>query len=190
MVDDMNTDGYKPDATDGDDDGRVQDATKHERYAGYKPNARDGDGDGLVQDGTAFEREKGTEMTLDEQKDAVDDKPKRKSTTKEKQPAKPVKAANHVVGGGDKDDIYLSAAVYKHPTQRKSLTVHHLQRRLAEYGYGEAMGDKDGWYADNTKVAVTNYQQANQLEATGIVDAATFEMLFAGDHNVRVNIDV
>lgn len=171
--------GYKPDATDGDGDGLVQDATEFERVEGYKPDARDGDGDGNVQDGTVFERAADTELSLEEQKVA-----------KAKGTPKPVKAADHVVSGKDKDDVILSAAVYMNKYQRKSLTVHHLQRRLAEHGYGEAMGDKDGWYGENTKIAVTNYQQANQLEATGLMDAATFERIFAGDHNVNVLIDV
>ena len=171
--------GYKADATDGDGDGLVQDATEFERVEGYNPVARDGDGDGKVQDGTVFERAADTELSLDEQKAA-----------KAKGKPKVVQAADHVVSGKDKDDVLLSAAVFKNERQRKSLTIHHLQRRLAEHGYGEAMGDKDGWYGDNTKIAVTNYQQANQIEATGLVDAVTFERIFAGDHNVNVIIDV
>lgn len=183
MADDKKNDteqrSYKADARDGDGDGLVQDATEFERVEGYNPDARDGDGDGLVQDGTVFERAAETELSLDEQKAA-----------KAKGKPKPVQAADHVVSGKDKDDVLLSAAVFKNPYQRKSLTIHHLQRRLAEHGYGEAMGDKDGWYGENTKVAVANYQQANQIESTGLVDAVTFERIFAGDHNVNVIIDV
>lgn len=47
--------------------------------SGYVADARDGDGDGLVQDGTPFQREEGTELTKDEQVEAV-----KKSTKKAK----------------------------------------------------------------------------------------------------------
>ena len=69
---------------------------------------------------------------------------------------------------------------------RKSLTVHHLQRRLAELGYGDAAADRDGWYGDLTKAAVESFQGDNKLEATGIIDADTFKRIFAGDPNVLV----
>lgn len=47
--------------------------------SGYVADAKDGDGDGLVQDGTPFQREEGTELTEDEQVEAV-----KKSTKKAK----------------------------------------------------------------------------------------------------------
>lgn len=181
---DLEAKGYKADTYDGDGDGMVQDGTEFERPEGYNIAARDGDGDGLVQDGTVFEREAGTELSADELASAVE-----KKAAKGKTKDKPVQAANHVVSGNDKDDVVLSQAVYKNMYQRKSLTVHQLQRRLAELGYGEALGDKDGWYGENTKVAVENYQANNQFEVTGLMDAATFSAVFAGDHNVNVVID-
>jgi len=36
------------------------------KKAAYKPDATDGDGDGLVQDGTVFQREAGTELSEEE----------------------------------------------------------------------------------------------------------------------------
>lgn len=95
-------------------------------------------------------------------------------------------AATHVVGSGDKDEVYLKQCVYKNMYARKSLTVHHLQRRLAELGYGDAAADRDGWYGDLTKAAVESFQGDNKLEATGIIDADTFKCIFAGDPNVLV----
>lgn len=95
-------------------------------------------------------------------------------------------AATHVVGSGDKDEVYLKQCVYKNMYARKSLTVHHLQRRLAELGYGDAAADRDGWYGDLTKAAVESFQGDNKLEATGIIDADTFKRIFAGDPNVLV----
>ena len=94
--------------------------------------------------------------------------------------------ATHVVGLGDKDEVALAQCVYKNMYSRKSLTVHHLQRRLAELGYGEASADLDGWYGDLTKESVRQYQGDNKLEATGVMDADTFKRIFKGDPNVMV----
>lgn len=94
--------------------------------------------------------------------------------------------ATHVVGLGDKDEVVLGQCVYKNMYTRKSLTVHHLQRRLAELGYGEASADLDGWYGDLTKESVRQYQGDNKLEATGVMDADTFKRIFKGDPNVMV----
>ena len=94
--------------------------------------------------------------------------------------------ATHVVGLGDKDEVALAQCVYKNMYSRKSLTVHHLQRRLAELGYGEASADLDGWYGDLTKESVRQYQGDNNLEATGVMDADTFKRIFKGDPNVMV----
>jgi len=99
---------------------------------------------------------------------------------------KTVPAANHVVGNGDVDEVYLKQCVYKNPYARKSLTVHHVQRRLGELGYGDAMADRDGWYGDLTLAAVKAFQADEKLEATGNMNAETLARLFAGDHNVRV----
>lgn len=99
---------------------------------------------------------------------------------------KTVPAADHVVGNGDVDEVHLKQCVYKNPYARKSLTVHHVQRRLGEFGYGDAMADRDGWYGDLTVAAVKAFQADKGLEATGKMDADTFTKLFAGDHNVRV----
>lgn len=95
-------------------------------------------------------------------------------------------AANHVVGDGDHDEVYLKQCVYKNMYARKSLTVHHLQRRLGELGYGDATADRDGWYGDLTLGSVKAFQEDNKLEPTGIMDAVTFERVFAGDPNVKV----
>jgi len=94
--------------------------------------------------------------------------------------------AAHVVGLGDKDEVLLAQCVYKNMYARKSLTVHHLQRRLAELGYGDASADLDGWYGDLTKESVRQYQGDNNLEATGVMDAETFKRIFKGDPNVMV----
>lgn len=94
--------------------------------------------------------------------------------------------ATHVVGLGDKDEVILAQCVYKNIYARKSLTVHHLQRRLAELGYGDASADLDGWYGDLTKESVRQYQGDNNLEATGVMNADTLKRIFNGDPNVLV----
>ena len=98
----------------------------------------------------------------------------------------PVRQA--VVSGGDVDTVLLSRCVYKSKVTRKSLSVHHLQRRLAELGHVDAASDKDGWYGDLTFFAVKAFQEANKLEATGHVDADTLAAIFKGDPNVAIDV--
>jgi hypothetical protein len=98
--------------------------------------------------------------------------------------AKP--AEKHVVGTGDTDDVYLAKCVYKNIYERKSLTIHHLQRRLEELGYKDVIGDKDGWLGDLTMMSVEKFQKDKGLAATGKVDADTFRKIFEGDTNVNV----
>lgn len=98
----------------------------------------------------------------------------------------PTPAGPAVVSNNAVDDVMLSACVYKNIHNRKSLTVHHLQRRLAELGYPFALQDPDGYYADNTKTAVTFFQMDRGLIATGVVNAETLEAVFDGDPNVRI----
>jgi hypothetical protein len=93
-------------------------------------------------------------------------------------------APKAAVSGADTDDVYLTNCVYKNPAARKSLTVHHLQRRLAELGYNEAMTDKDGWLGDETKTAIEKFQKDKGFEPNGVVDEATFLAIFKGDMNV------
>lgn len=92
----------------------------------------------------------------------------------------------HVIGEGDTDDVYLIKCVYKNIYERKSLTIHHLQRRLDELGYKDAAGDKDGWLGELTKISVEKFQQDRGLAATGNIDAETFRKIFEGDLNVNV----
>lgn len=141
---------------------------------GYNAEAIDGDGDGTVQDGTKFERPEET-ANLEKGKD-------------KKKPAAQPQQAIHVVSGKDKDDVFLKQCVYKNRYARKSLTVHHVQRRLAELGFTDAASDRDGWYGDLTKRAVEQYQEANKFPVTGKIDEQVFTKLFAGDPNVNINV--
>lgn len=102
---------------------------------------------------------------------------------------KPKASSRHVVSSGEKDSVFLSNCVYKNKFARKSLTVHHVQRRLVELGYNEAYADRDGWLGDLTKLAITKFQVDKGLNATGNVDADTFTKLFEGDNNVEINLN-
>lgn len=89
----------------------------------------------------------------------------------------------------DLDIVRLSKCKYKNAAARKSLSVHHLQRRLNELGYTDAYADKDGWYGDLTKLSVLKFQADAGLEPVepGIVDADTLESIFVGDPTVVVS---
>jgi peptidoglycan hydrolase-like protein with peptidoglycan-binding domain len=93
-----------------------------------------------------------------------------------------------VIGSGDTDDVFLSKCIFKNVYARKSLTVHHLQRRLTELGYKHANSDKDGWYGDLTKQDVAAFQSDFGIEGSGEMNADTFAAIFDGDVNVTVHL--
>jgi peptidoglycan hydrolase-like protein with peptidoglycan-binding domain len=134
------------------------------------------------------------EKTVEAKADAVDkkeDAPKAPvvAEPEDKKSVSPPAAKYAVVGNGETDDVILSKCVYKNAYARKSLTVHHVQRRLVELGYRDAGTDKDGWYGDLTKKAVSELQADLGIEGDGTMDAETFAAIFSGDHNVTVVID-
>jgi hypothetical protein len=90
------------------------------------------------------------------------------------------------VSGNDVDQVLLSSCVFKNKFARKSLSIHHVQRRLAELGYPDAASDKDGWYGDLTASAVAVFQATEGLEATGVLDMVTLNAIFHDDPNVVV----
>lgn len=96
------------------------------------------------------------------------------------EPAGPAVVSNNAV-----DDVVLASVVYKNVKARKSLTVHHLQRRLVELGYEQAGKDKDGWYGENTLSAIVSYQKDNKVGENGKLDADTFLGIFKNDPNVN-----
>lgn len=93
-----------------------------------------------------------------------------------------------VVSSGDTDEVFLSRCIAHNKRNRKSLTVHHVQRRLKEWGFSIAYADKDGYYGDRTIEGVRQFQESLGLEATGIMNAETFTRLFEGDTNVTVRL--
>lgn len=98
----------------------------------------------------------------------------------------PPPTAYAVVSGADKDPVRLDQCIIKNIYAKKSLTVHHLQRRLAEWGYRDAEADKDGFYGDPTISAVKKFQDDHDIEGDGSMNAATLLLIFKGDTNVEV----
>jgi hypothetical protein len=94
--------------------------------------------------------------------------------------------ATQSVSGNGVDEVLLANCIYKNVYARKSLSVHHLQRRLIELGFKDADADKDGWLGDETVAAIKNFQASKGLDVTGSVDATTLTKIFEGDHNVQV----
>jgi len=94
--------------------------------------------------------------------------------------------ATEAVSGNGVDEVLLASCIYKNVFARKSLSVHHLQRRLIELGFKDADADKDGWLGDETVTAIKNFQASKGLDVTGSVDATTLTKIFEGDHNVHV----
>lgn len=130
-------------------------------------------------------------IVVEEPKPVVVEEPKPEPIPEPVPEVKPVPVAakpveKHVIGKGDADDVYLSKCIYKNIYERKSLTIHHLQRRLEELGYKDVVGDKDGWLGELTKIAIEKFQKDKGLSATGTVDADTFKKIFEGDSNVNI----
>jgi hypothetical protein len=101
------------------------------------------------------------------------------------EPPAPMPVANAAVTG-DVDEVLLSKCVYENKFERKSLTIHHLQRRLEELGYKDVVGDRDGWLGELTMMSVNAFQQDRGMGVTDkSVDTDTFLAIFAGDPNVN-----
>lgn len=84
---------------------------------------------------------------------------------------------------GATDPVYPSKVIYD-PHNLKSLTVHHLQRRLVEVGYAEAAAGLDGQYDKLTERAFTAWQADNGHEGPATLEQLSD--LFDGDSNVSV----
>lgn len=122
------------------------------------------------------------------QDSAPEEPPAQKVFAEKKKKSVPPAAQSAAVSGNATDDVLLSQCVYKNKFARKSLTVHHVQRRLVEWGYVDAGTDKDGWYGDHTARAVAAFQAAHGLDGSGQMNADTLTALFEGDHNVALVI--
>ncbi len=84
------------------------------------------------------------------------------------------------------DTVKVSAIKFKNLSARRSISVYHTQRRLKELGYAEAGADREGFYAEGTKVAMEKFQADKGLAVEGMPNLETLEKLFDGDVNVKV----
>ena len=84
------------------------------------------------------------------------------------------------------DTVHASKIIPHNKMQKKSLSIHHLQRRLVEWGHGDAYLDKDGYYGDFTAKAISDFQSQAGLPVTGLPDFDTLTRVFEGDTNVRL----
>lgn len=86
-----------------------------------------------------------------------------------------------LLGDEDINDDLAPAASIEVPTLRRGAqgsAVRDLQQKLTEKGY--ALGGVDGKYGAMTESAVFEFQRANGLDGTGVVDRSTMESLFGG----------
>lgn len=90
-----------------------------------------------------------------------------------------------VVSAAEKDSVSFDKIIFKNMVHRKSLSVHHMQRRLAEWGYPEANLDKDGYFGDSTLEAIHKFQNDHGL-VVGELTFDTLSAIFEGDTNVIV----
>ena len=98
-----------------------------------------------------------------------------------------VPATTHAVVSNDAvDTVHVSKVVVHNKAQKKSLSVHHLQRRLNEWGFTSAYLDKDGYCGDHTISAISAFQTHVGLPVTGAPDFTTLERIFEGDTNVKL----
>ena len=175
---------FKADATDGDNDGLVQDGTKWERAVGtqpegFKADATDGDADGKVQDGTEFEREAEVVEEVAVVEEVVEEKPapKKAAAAAKGKKADP-KSTPTVLGS----DITVSRAkmVHKSLFEHNSRSVGVTQIRLIELGYAQAGADKRGYLGDPTLEAIKEFAEDNGLEANDLTNEALVKAIFQG----------
>jgi peptidoglycan hydrolase-like protein with peptidoglycan-binding domain len=106
--------------------------------------------------------------------------PKKAAASKRNPASKKV----HVVGGGDVDNVEVSRLTAD-TSRRKSLSVHHLQRRLAELGFNDAAASVDGRYDSLTVAAVIAWQEKNGFDS-GPLTLEQTQAIFDNDPNVQV----
>jgi len=105
-------------------------------------------------------------------------------------PAKPivVKSAKRMVASGADTDEVRASALDINTKARKSLSVHHLQARLADLGYPDAAASLDGRYDALTLSALAAWQEDNDFPV-GPLTHEQITRVFAGDPNVTVVLD-
>ena len=153
---------------------------EYKKPAEYKADATDGDNDGLVQDGTIHERpaddqqsKKNYEIT--EVIEVVE--------TEVAPPPAPAAKKVKTSGSSPKtkltsDTVVRLSAVDFGSKARNSASVAAVQVRLIEHGYYDAGSDKRGDIGDGTCTALCSFQKDKGIEAAACNDSAIIEALF------------
>lgn len=122
----------------------------------------------------------------------VEDIPSPKSNTRGRKKSSPEPVAEPV----KTEPVVWSKA---QPGERRSLTVLHLQRKLAELGYiteadarrqnaqGEFEAHMVGRYGKLTEQAVADWQERRGEEPTGRLTHEQFEDMFKGDPGLTID---
>jgi len=114
---------------------------------------------------------------------SVSAEPEKKRKYTRRADAAVVKSAPGQVVSGEDTDAVSVAALAPNPLRRKSLSVHHLQRRLVDLGYTDAGADVDGRFGELTASALAAWQADTDHPS---LDHDTVVDLFEGDPNVHV----
>lgn len=122
-------------------------------------------------------------MADTEDKAPAEAKPRGAKLEKAAAPAKRTapKSARHIVSGGVVDQVRVSRLG---PGTNKSLSVHHVQRRLTEWGYADVYRDRDAFWREGTTDALDAFKRDEKLEDFELRDVLA--RLFENDANVEV----
>lgn len=103
-----------------------------------------------------------------------------------KEKAAPAKPKKHVVSKNvDADPVAYDT--YVSPASNKSLTIYHVQRRIAELGFTEGLADPGGRNGELTQYAVKQWQKSVKAQETGILTRKQFEAIFENDPSVSLS---
>lgn len=178
----------------------------------FDANATDGDNDGFIQDGSQWERE--APAVVVEEPVALAVEPETLPTVMAELEPEENRALGHSTmmamaepdpvvvavadpapkkGKGKKSAtsssvptqladgtvVLMSKMVFQSEFEKNSNSVRAVQSRLIELGYITAGDDKQGWISVATAEALENFKSDNELEV-GILDEELIKALFAG----------
>lgn len=192
-----NNEWYDPNAVDQDGDGLVQDGTKFQRPA--RQSRAEEPAEEQLEEAAATEPVETVEAapfeayTIELDQDAVAPEEltaapvEQPAPAEEPTPVVEIVAAAPVQRAVDSDavDVVLSALSYP-GVNKNSASVRRMQYQLYQAGFVSVTADREGLYSTGTFDAVASFQAANNLDSTGVMNAATLEKLFENESGVRL----
>lgn len=167
----------------------------------FDANATDGDNDGLLQDGSQWEREAPAVVVVEEpvalavepetlpvvmaEPTPEENRAVEHSTMEVEEPAvvAPEKKRGKKSAPGsqipDGTSVHLSKIVFESEYARNSISVSMLQQRLTELGYASAGDDRRGWISVGTAQALENFKSDNAVEF-GLYSEELIKAVFEG----------